>query len=297
MLVLLLIIASLGCRGQATDGLQSINGTQLYMKTIGRGEPIVVIHGGPALNHTYFLPHLNNLAKRNKVVLYDQRASGKSKLPSPDSTSLAFFAEDIEAIRKHLKQEKINLFAHSWGAIPAIRYCLKFPDRVKALVICNGVPLSHDFDEEMRQRQIAKMSGLDSTDRSIIIGSPDFKAGKSIAYRQLLMLSFRNSFYKDSNYDELNLEIPENYKTASGVLYQGLGKDLAQYDYYNDVSQLQFPVLIMHGEHDAIPLAADEKTLSSLPNATLEVFKKSGHFIFIEENKKFSSMVNKFLNP
>ncbi len=264
---------------------------------MGRGEPIVVVHGGPALNHTYFLPHLSNLAKRNKVVLYDQRASGKSKIPSPDSTSLTFFVEDIEAIRKHLKQEKINLFAHSWGAIQAIQYCLKYPDRVKALVLCNSVPLNHQFDEEMRQQQTAKMSGLDSTDRSIIIGSPNFKAGKPAAYRQLLMLNFRNSFYKDSNFDDLNLEIPENYKTASDILYQGLGNDLMQYDYYNELSQLQFPVLIMHGEHDATPLTADEKLLTSLPNATLEVFKKSGHFIFIEENKKFSSMVNKFLNP
>src|SRR5882672_7428202 len=100
---------------QDFEGRKKINGTSLYFKIIGTGEPIVIVHGGPAMNYSYFIPHLNKLAKTYKVVFYDQRASGKSAVSSPDSISLKFFADDLEAIRKELGVEKLTLLGHSWG--------------------------------------------------------------------------------------------------------------------------------------------------------------------------------------
>src|SRR6266850_676176 len=86
-----------GALGQDADGLKKINGTSLYLKIVGRGEPIVIVHGGPGMNHSYFIPHLDKLARKYKIVFYDQRASGKSSIPSADSISLKFFVDDIEA--------------------------------------------------------------------------------------------------------------------------------------------------------------------------------------------------------
>ncbi|MER3329712.1 MAG: alpha/beta hydrolase, partial [Candidatus Kapaibacterium sp.] len=65
--------------------------------------------------------------------------------------------------------------------------------------------------------------------------------------------------------------------------------------YYDQVAKFNFPVLLLHGKHDAMPIAADELAKEKIPNATLEVFKKSGHFIFVEENKKFTSAIQKFM--
>ena len=262
---------------------------------MGKGKTLVVVHGGPGLNHSYFMPHFEQLAKDFRIVFYDQRASGKSSTPSPDSISLSFFANDIEAIRKHLGLEKIYLLAHSWGAIPAMEYAKNYRQQTGGIIFCNAVPLNKQFDREMRENQLKKMSGLDSTDRSIIMGSPNFKAGKASAYRKLLLLTFRNSFARESNYELLNLEIPANYKTASAALYTGLGKELGSYDYYEDLKLLPFPVLVLHGSEDAIPLKADQMIQERASRATLHEFRKSGHFIFIEENKKFSNEVGRFL--
>lgn len=263
---------------------------------MGSGEPILFIHGGPGLNHSYFLPHVKPLAKRNNVILYDQRASGKSASPSPDSTTLDFFTMDIESIRENQNHEKIFIVAHSWGAIPAVEYCIRFPEKVKGLILCNAVPLSREFDQEMKANQLRKMSGVDSTDRAIIMGSPNFRAGKATAYRKLLMLGFRNSFYKPANFKNLTLDIPANYKDASIVLFAGLGNDLQQYDYYPELRKFQFPVLILYGEKDAIPLDASKKIIPLIPQATMITYKKSGHFIFIEENRKFTSDLQRFIN-
>lgn len=281
--------------GQHKEELMSINGTKLFVKTIGKGEPIVVVHGGPGMNHTYFMPHFHQLAKDYQVILYDQRASGQSATPSPDSVTLSFFADDIEGIRKATGQDKITLLAHSWGAIPAIEYAKRYPEQTRAIIFCNSIPLNKEFDSQMRENQLQKTSGLDSTDRSIIMGSPNFKAGKASAYRKLLLLSFRNSFSKESNFHKLNLDLPANYVAASSALYTGLGKELTSYDYYADLKQMTFPVLVMYGEEDAIPPKSQEMITENAPSSQIEVFKKSGHFIFIEEKKKFGAVIDKFI--
>lgn len=294
--VLLFLLATVTLsHGQNEEGLKKINGTRLYINTIGQGEPLLIVHGGPGMNHTYLIPHFDRLSKNFKIIFYDQRASGKSAVSSPDSISLDSFADDIEGIRNYFKIDKLNILAHSWGAIPSVNYAIKYPDKVKNLILCNAIPLNKQFDKEMRETQLSKTSGLDSTDRSIIMGSPNFKAGKAIAYKKLLLLSFRNSFRNDANYEDLDFELPDNYRTASTALYTGLGKELNQYDYYEDAKKFSFPVMILHGQSDAIPMAADQKAIDTIPKATLEIFKKSGHFIFIEENKKFSSVVRKFI--
>ena len=294
-LLLILLNASV-ILAQTKEGLQELNGTMLFVKTVGEGEPIVVIHGGPGLNHTYFIPHLDKLSKKFQVTYYDQRASGRSAIPTPGEVSLQSFTDDIEAIRKHLGQDKIYLLAHSWGAIPAINYGLQYPDHVKGIIFCNPIPFNKAYDTEMAATQQSRLVGADSTDRSIIKGSPNFKAGKPSAYKKLLLLSFRNSFYKKANFSKLNFEMPDNYKEASQALYAGLGNELSTYDYYNDIKKFSFPVMILHGEADAVPLRASEQIIEDLPEATLKVFKKSGHFIFIEEPKKFTHVVSKFID-
>lgn len=291
----LLFLIFSGTVSYSQEGLQAINGTQLYFKTFGSGEPLLVIHGGPGLNHTYFLPHLEKLSQDFKVILYDQRASGLSLTPSADSLSLKYFVDDIEAIRNNLGVEKINILAHSWGALLAIAYAKDYRHRVKKMVLCNPVALSKEYDHETFANQQKEITGRDSTDRSIIMGSPRFKAGKADAYRNLMMLSFRHSFHDAHNYLKLRLELPANYVSASKALYTGLGKDLMNYNYYEDLKVFEFPVLILRGETEATPLAAITKIHSNIPKATLQIFNKSGHFIFIEEPRKFRREVVSFL--
>jgi proline iminopeptidase len=280
---------------ESFEGFKSINGTKLFCKIqaqpfkkeTGKGEPLLIVHGGSGLNHTYLLPHLKNLSKWFTLVFYDQRACGRSAIPLSDSTSLKFFVEDIEGIRKNLGVDKIMLFSHSWGAIPVTQYALDYPDRVKGIIYCNPVTLSKEYDAIMQETQSTRVTGRDSTNRSIIIGSPDFKAGKADAYRRLLMLSFLHSFADETNLEKLKFELQPKYKQASQVLYAGLGPDLKDYNFYSSVQRFRFPTLILHGREDVLPLQASERLLESIPNSRLTIFRNSGHFIFIEEPKKF----------
>jgi proline-specific peptidase len=208
--------------------------------------------------------------------------------------SLQFFVNDIEGIRKSLGIEKILLLGHSWGAILVTEYALTYPDRVKGIIFSSPVALSKEFDSMTREAQVRRATSRDSTNRSIIIGSPDFKAGKADAYRRLMLFSFQHSFADENNLGKINLVLRPDYKTASQTLYAGLGKDLASYNYYGSVQRFKFPVLIQHGREDVLPLQASEKLLESIPNSRLTIYRNSGHFIFIEETKKFTQEVISF---
>ena len=58
------------------EGYVSVNGARLFYKAIGTGEPILILHGGPGLDHTYFLPQMASLSTTHRFILFDQRASG-----------------------------------------------------------------------------------------------------------------------------------------------------------------------------------------------------------------------------
>lgn len=287
---------------ESFDGLKPINGTRLHLKIIaqpfkaksGKGEPLLVVHGGPGFGHAYFMPHLKSLSKWFTLILFDQRAAGRSAIPTSDSLSLKYFVDDIEGIRKSLGIEKVLLLGHSWGAIPVTQYALDYPDRVKGIIFSNPVALSREFDSMTKEAQLKKASSRDSTNRSLIIGSPDFKAGKADAYQRLMLVSFQHSFADENNLGKLNLVLRSDYKTASQALFAGLGNDMANYNYYESVPRFKFPVLIQHGREDILPLQASEKLLESIPNSRLTIYRNSGHFIFIEENKKFTQEVIAF---
>src|SRR5688500_1140048 len=100
-----------------------------------KGKPVVFLHGGPgggtdAKMRQFFNP------KRYRIVLFDQRGSGKSK-PSAsleDNTTWHLVA-DIEAIREHLKIDRWQVFGGSWGSTLALAYAQKHPQRCTELVL------------------------------------------------------------------------------------------------------------------------------------------------------------------
>jgi proline iminopeptidase len=66
-------------RGRATSGFTEGAGARIWYRTLGRGEPVVLLHGGPGADHTDFLPYLAPLARRFRLVLFDQRGCGQSE--------------------------------------------------------------------------------------------------------------------------------------------------------------------------------------------------------------------------
>ncbi len=295
LIFFIFLTLTVGAQSETFEGKKNINGADLFFSIKGKGENLLTLHGGPGLNHAYFLPHLNNLEKSFNVIYFDQRACGQSEIPSPDSISMQFLVNDIEAIRKDLKIEKLNILAHSWGAVLATQYILHYPDRINKLIFTNPVMLSREYDSEAAKLLNQRATKEDSAARAEIIAGGKLDSKK---YEKLFLLSFNPSAYNKSNVAKINLSLPSNFIEANNTLFKALMKDTSlNANLYDSLKSFHFPVLIIHGQADIIPISSIERLKKEIPQAELEIFTQSGHFPFIEETSRYNSLVQRFLSP
>ena len=85
---------------------KSDDGVTLHYEVLGKGEPVVLLSGGPGFSPEYMRPIAERLQKSHAVVLYHQRGTGKSKLEKYDGEMLALekLVADLDALRRELKQ-------------------------------------------------------------------------------------------------------------------------------------------------------------------------------------------------
>lgn len=133
-----LLTFPVGVSAQENERLIEHNGAKLFYKIIGSGEPLLVIHGGPGLDHTYFLPHLEKMADSLQLIFVDVRGSGRSRDTS--LISMKQTAEDVDVIRKALGIQKLNLLGHSHGGLVAMNYAVSYPENMKKLILVTPNP-------------------------------------------------------------------------------------------------------------------------------------------------------------
>lgn len=276
------------------EGLIPINGTELYIKTIGTGEPLLFIHGGPGLGFEYFLPQMLPLSKDYKLIFFDQRISGRSSANvAPDSISLAFFVDDIEAIRNHFELERINILAHSWGNLLAAEYALTYNGSIDKLILSNPVPFNQQYAEEIQKLQLAKMDDEFMVKRNEVINSDSFSNRELSAYEKLFNLSFSLSFFDTVSVKEMNFKLFEGFFGRNEKMQYFKG--LEEFDYYSKFSKIKAPVLLIRGAYDLSIREADTRAIDSLENSKLIEMKFSGHFPFIEQKEEYLWEIRNFL--
>ena len=296
MLSLLFMFFANSANGQDFEGQKRINGTDLQVKIIGKGSPVIVLHGGPGLNYSYLIPQLMDLSRKHKLIFFDQRASGRSSAKLDSSQmSLDVMVDDIDAIRTELGYKEVTVLGHSWGGLLAMKYAIKYPQHLERLILVSTVsPLAREFEAETVAVVKARTTKEDSILRSVTLNSDAFKAGKGSAYQTILKLSFRPSFYDKKFLDSLNLVIDDDFALKRNSLFM-LAKDLDAYDLYKDIKSIRKPVLIIHGDHDAVPVDLSKKIQGAIPNSRLVVIKNAGHFPFVEQRPVFARTILDFM--
>jgi len=127
------------------QGLQAVNGTHLYYEIIGKGAPLFVLHGSGG-SHRYFLPYMEALSDKYQLFFYDQRGTGLSDGNlDPAAISIDQFVEDLEALRVAFGLEKISLMGHSWGAIIALAYAVKYQTHLDHLILVDSISVNNKF--------------------------------------------------------------------------------------------------------------------------------------------------------
>lgn len=297
-LLLVLLLLGTGCNLQnqeVEEGYKSVNGTEIYYKRMGAGEPLVIVHGGPVLEHGYLLPHLKPLSDSYELIFFDQRLSGRSAVDVDSSAvTMQNFTDDIEALRESLNLGKIHLMGHSWGGLLAMKYAVKYPQNLNKVVLSNTMPGSAELWQQEEIELAKRTTSSDRRAREKIRNSERYKSDNPDAIEELLLLSFQNQFHDTTYVDSLNFYIPEDY-TKRSLLFGNLMPELQNYDIHSDLARLEVPVLLIYGSDEPATGLSGKKLDETLPNSSLIIMEEAGHFPFIEKSDQFLKTVQKFL--
>jgi proline iminopeptidase len=279
------------------EGLRLINGTQIFCKSIGTGIPLMILHGGPGLDHSYFLPQMEKLADTYELIFFDQRGCGKSSIRL-DSTVMTLDAlvEDIDRVRDAYNLNTMNLMGHSWGGLLAMFYAIKHGDRLNSLILVNSTPPT----SELRSASFRIIGQMTSRDDSIaqasLVQTPEFKRRDPAAMQKYFRLLFRGSFRFRQLADQLTLTFGPDYGARS-KLVQYLAKDpqIQKYDLLSRLETIRCPVLIIGSDYDLSPPEANERIHDHIEGSRYVIMKDCGHFPFIEAPAQFFPVIRDFL--
>lgn len=282
------------------EELLSINGTQIYVKVMGQGEPLLIVHGGPGLSHDYFLPHLKPLAENHQLIFYDQRGTGRSSVDLDSaSMTLDLFVEDIEAIRKHFKLDKLNIVGHSWGGFISSLYAIKYPKKVRSLVLIASSPMNSHLRDVMIVKQKSAVTQEDLKSMRTITKSKEFAAGDPVTIKRLFWAIYKPSFFAQKLVYKLPFYFNENYPKSQQLLIY-MNHSMVKYDYYNQLNVVKAPALIVQGENDPTPIETAQEFNRQLKNSEIFIIPQCGHFPFVEKPEVLFKKMESFysgLNP
>lgn len=116
--------------------MEKMRDINLYYQEKGKGEPLLLLHGNGE-DGTYFVNQLSFFSDRYRVIAVDTRGHGKSPRGTAPFT-MEQFAADLHKLMDKLEIQKAIILGFSDGANIAMKFALKYPDRVKALILNGG---------------------------------------------------------------------------------------------------------------------------------------------------------------
>jgi len=252
-----------------SEGRITVRDTELFVDTIGAGTPVLVMHGGLGVDHTYFRPWLDDLAQVAELTFYDHRGNGRSARPPLDRVDHSTWVADADALRARLGHEQVVLLGHSYGGFLALRYALAHPERVRGLVLVSTAAVMDHWD---RVHENLTVLGASPGQLRAFEDRP-FADDAEVAstFQQLLPLYFHRTE------PTVLAQAGASMRFSAAASAAG-GRCMGDYDVRDALPSIAAPSLVLAGRHDFI-MPADvtaERLAAALPDADWSCSKTAG---------------------
>jgi pimeloyl-ACP methyl ester carboxylesterase len=283
-----------GTREQLTTG----KGRTLAYRRVGSGPALVCHPGGPGLPGAE-LADLGGLGEELELVMLEPRGTGGSTHPSDaDAYDFEHYVADLEELRAHLGQQRIDLLGFSHGGMVAMAYAATHPDRVSRLLLVATLAHRDEEIEAEMERGLAEReaepwypdarAALDEEEAA------DFADDEELARN--LARQWPLYFGRYGEREEAFVQTLAGLVPNADALRRFNSAVWPSFDLRPALERIDAPTLVVAGDRDFVapPLAA-QAIADGIAGAELVVLPGAGHFVFVEAPDAFREAVLSFL--
>jgi proline iminopeptidase len=256
-----------------------VNGVKLYFDVEGAGlvpdgltmrtkPTLVLLHGGPGMDHTIYKPTFAALSDIAQIIYFDHRGNGRSSGTEPATWNLAQWGDDVKGLCDALGIVKPIVYGASFGGFVAQAYATRFPDHPAKLILASTaakVDFALIFAAFERlggamARQVAETYWMNPM--------PESRA----KYFEICLPLYRAR--STGTPDWLRRTIVKN---EVGIWFNGPKNEQGRMDFRSDLARIKCPVMILAGDRDPVmPMAFSETLATSLPSHLVRFDRFSG---------------------
>ena len=263
------------------------DGVGLFVREVGDGFPVIVLHGGPGLDHSSFRPYLDPLGEEFRLLYVDERGQGRSERVDPTTLSLDVFARDVDLLAEALELERFALLGHSFGAIITTKHAIEIGS-ADAYVISGGGDSSAALAADVG----ASLEAMGQSGEPI---KASWEQEKTVAtegeLRELLRVQMPFHFAGDvpPGFADETVGTPDVLRHFANIGY-------GDFDYVPDLLRVSKPTLVIVGEHDRTTTPRAAQALhEGIAGSRLVVLPGVGHLSFVETPEPYIAAVATFL--
>jgi pimeloyl-ACP methyl ester carboxylesterase len=267
-----------------TQNMIRSNGLDLYYETHGDGPPLVLVMGIGYDSGLWKLAQVPALAKKFRVIIFDNRDVGRSSQARAPYT-IADMADDVAGLLDGLDIRRAHILGLSMGGMIAQQFALRHPARTDRLVLagCGAAPARAAFEP------IRAWTWIKRNDAT----------GEAFACEQFAWL-FSLAFRRNRAAVESTLAmLASNPHPISADAYQRQATAYLGYDALDQLGTIRAPTLMIVGEQDLLtPPYVCEEVTRRIPGARLAVVEGDGasHLVAVERPDDFNALVARFLD-
>ncbi|MER6566118.1 alpha/beta hydrolase [Streptomyces sp. NPDC001093] len=270
------------------------DGAELAYRVSGDGAPVVCLPGGP--QQSTYLGDLGGLSAHRKLITPDLRGTGRSAVPRDLAACRCDrLVDDVEALRRHLDLERMDLLAHSAGANLAVQYLSRYPERIGrlALVTPSVRAVGLTITDRLRRETVRPRRG-EPWFPAAFAALEAIGAGAATAenFRAIAPFSYGRwdqvaQAHKAAEDEQVNPDVVAAFGAEGAFDPDATRAALARFG---------APVLLLAGEVDpGAPPPAIAEFAALFPKAELVVQPGAGHFPWLDDADRFVATTATFL--
>jgi proline iminopeptidase len=278
-----------------TEGTIQNKNARIYFRVYGKGNPLLIINGGPGMNSDGFVGLAKDLSVTNQTIIYDQRGTGKSTVSPADSSTITMelMLEDLEVLRKHLGIDQWSILGHSFGGMLASYYASIYPEHVRSLILSSsgGIDLGLEsyvghsiYDRLSKQENDSLKYWSDRIDQGDTSYFARYRMGMALAPAYV---------YNKNNIPVIAERLTQGNAVVTGLVWQDLNK--IKFNCAPKLKDFNKPVLIIQGKQDIVMLQTAEYAHKVLKNSRIVIVDDCVHYGWLDNPQVYFKEVSLFL--